>query len=290
MDVTFTMRFSCCLFIVLGTSAAADTMDRHNFPAGSPAKCTDGTPAAYYTQLNASSPNWVLWIEGGGVCESYDDCVGRQKGSLGSSKYFDKSHAASQLISNDPAENPDFASWNHVWIPYCSGDVWLGQTTNPLNPWSEGDDDTFQDMRHLGGSLSLPTSLALKLYNQSSKRSGNGAKKDTQFQFAGHTIIAETVAALQAKHNLGKPSENGDKPSVILTGCSAGGIGTFHNTEWLAATLPDARVVGNPQAGYFGLPEMDYAHFSKGLPETGKLLKNFGFLALASIPNTWLIT
>jgi hypothetical protein len=269
----FIMRY--LLVFWLGSSAAAfgSTMDRQNFPATSPAKCTDGTPAAYYTQLNASSQNWVIWIEGGGVCESYDDCVGRAKSSLGSSNYFAPNHGGSQLISNDPITNPDFASWNHVWIPYCSGDVWLGQTTNALNPWSEDDDDTFQDMRHFGGSLSLPASLAMKLYNQSSKRSGNSAKKDMQFQFAGHTILAETVAALQGKHNLGKPIEDGDEPSVILTGCSAGGIGTFQNTEWLAATLPQARVVGNPQAGYFGLPEMDYAHFAKGLPETGKLLR-----------------
>lgn len=108
----------------------------------------------------------------------------------------------------------------------------------------------------MGGSLSPPAALTHEPPRSS------GLDSDEKFFFAGHTILAETIAELSKKNGLDKATE------VILTGCSAGGIGTFNNIEWLVAALPHARVSGNPQAGYFGLPEMDYAHFSKGEQES----------------------
>ena len=32
------------------------------------AKCMDGTPAGFYLARNASSPNWIFELEGGGEC------------------------------------------------------------------------------------------------------------------------------------------------------------------------------------------------------------------------------
>ena len=49
---------------------------------------------------------------------------------------------------------------------------------------------------------------------------------------------------------------------LLLEGCSAGGIGTFHNSDYVAAQFPAAKVRGNPQAGYFGLAIADFDHFS----------------------------
>jgi hypothetical protein len=39
------------------------------------------------------------------------------------------------ILSNDPTVNPRFHDVNHVWIPYCTGDNWLGQLTedNPAH-------------------------------------------------------------------------------------------------------------------------------------------------------------
>ena len=33
------------------------------------------------------------------------------------------------ILDPDPAKNPLFHSYNHVVIPYCSSDVWLGEET-----------------------------------------------------------------------------------------------------------------------------------------------------------------
>jgi len=39
--------------------------------------------------------------------------------------------------------------------------------------------------------------------------------------------------------------------NVLLSGCSAGGIGTYHSVDFLADKLPESRVRAAPQAGWF---------------------------------------
>ena len=38
---------------------------------------------------------------------------------------------------------------------------------------------------------------------------------------------------------------------MLLTGGSAGGVGTFLNVDWLAKALPQAVVKGAPNAGWW---------------------------------------
>jgi len=102
--------------------------------------CTDGSPAGFYfREASVASPNkkkWIVWLEGGGICQSNEDCWRRSKGDIGSSSAWPNMHEGAQLISAESSVNPDFHDWNHVWVPYCSGDVWLGQATEPTNPWA----------------------------------------------------------------------------------------------------------------------------------------------------------
>ncbi|XP_031565813.1 carboxylesterase notum2-like [Actinia tenebrosa] len=39
------------------------------------------------------------------------------------------------LSSDDPNENPTFASWNKVYVPYCSGDVFVGRRPKSTHPY-----------------------------------------------------------------------------------------------------------------------------------------------------------
>jgi hypothetical protein len=71
----------------------------------------------------------------------------------------------------------------------------------------------------------------------------------------GHNIIADTIATLIANNGLSSASE------LILSGCSAGGLGVFENTDFVASLLPSVAVVGNPQAGYFGSQFITFAKF-----------------------------
>ena len=77
------------------------------------------------------------------------------------------------------------------------------------------------------------------------------------------------AAELKQQHGLATAKK------VLLTGGSAGGIGTFKNVDWLASQLPGAVVKGAPEAGWFfpaalpaDLPNIyapsDWAHFSVG--------------------------
>lgn len=206
------------------------------------AKAIDGSPALYYIGRNASSTKYVIWLEGGGICQSLADCQNRAKGSLGSSKRsLPVQNVGQGMMQADPAANPDFYEWNRVYVPYVSGDVWGGAAPQPLNPFLDTGD---------GSKELMPTG--------------------TVGFFQGHLIVEEVLSSLKDVSGLADATE------VILTGCSAGGIGTIANCDFVADTLTafrraergdgsaGPRVSCRPEAGWFGLPINDYAHFSAG--------------------------
>ena len=88
--------------------------------------CNDGTPYVYYKHLNASSPNWVVFLMGGGYC--YDDasCIDRKK-TVG---YATSSHGfkATRVFSHGIMSGDDnqFANWNRIFLPYCTSDAFSG--------------------------------------------------------------------------------------------------------------------------------------------------------------------
>jgi len=103
------------------------------------ARCLDGTPSGYYFEA-ASAPanatNWVFFLEGGGACWTYADCKQRSLSALGSSNYWTATHTdTNNVLASNPSVNPAWATWNHVYIPYCGGDVHSGQRTT--TEWNE---------------------------------------------------------------------------------------------------------------------------------------------------------
>ena len=102
-----------------------------------------------------------------------------------------------------------------------------------------------------GGNNTSPSSLSWGLY------------------FDGHANFARIVETLIAKYKLNS------SPHVLLTGDSAGGVGTFKNIDYLQRQLPKSTVKGAPNAGWFfpaALPEdlphvvppSDWSHFYNG--------------------------
>jgi hypothetical protein len=207
-------------------------------------KAIDGSPALYYLGRNTFSTKYVIWLEGGGICQSLEDCQGRANSSLGSSKAsLPVMDVGQGMMRADPASNPDFYEWNRVYVPYVSGDVWGGAAASPLNPFPSGGSD------------------------------GNLMPEGTLGYFQGHSIVEEVLYSLREASGLSSATE------VILTGCSAGGIGTILNCDFVADSLagmrqansgsgastgPGPRVACRPEAGWFGLPINDYAHFTAG--------------------------
>ena len=94
------------------------------------AVCNDGSPAIYYFRKGSGegSRNWVIFLSGGGFCYSVDHCDDRKISSpeLMTSIGKPATLNANGILSDSPAENPDFYNANHVAVPYCSSDLWSG--------------------------------------------------------------------------------------------------------------------------------------------------------------------
>lgn len=93
-------------------------------------QCSDGTTFTYWTR--AASPTKVLFfLEGGGACFSKETC-----GSASTSYTRNLAKAngpvgkgASGIFDLTDARNP-FRDYSMVYVPYCTGDVHLGNTTH----------------------------------------------------------------------------------------------------------------------------------------------------------------
>jgi hypothetical protein len=175
------------------------------------AKCMDGTQAGYYYEPSKggdfAQKGWVIHLQGGGECTDEASCTDQLGTARASSDYFDPYlWDLTFLASNNQQKNPDMFQWNHVFVPYCSQDLYSGQVTTPS-------EETFG------------------------------------FYFSGHFIISAIVQKMQNSSLVG--GGLGGATTVVLSGDSAGGIGTWINMDWLQSQIPQANVVGAPIAGYY---------------------------------------
>ena len=115
--------------LTLGT-VHSTVLTKYELPlAPGSAVCNDGTPYAYYLALGSSSGKWVFFQQGGSYCYSQETCDARastdstQMSSRGLSSSLS---IASGIIADDPSENPYFATWNKVQLPYCTSDAFSG--------------------------------------------------------------------------------------------------------------------------------------------------------------------
>jgi len=93
------------------------------------AVCLDGTPGVYYLEEGSGDgvDKWYIHHQGGGWCESMDDCLERSRGDLGSSKaYPPTAGLGGGYFSSDPKENPLMHNWNKVHMNYCDGASFSG--------------------------------------------------------------------------------------------------------------------------------------------------------------------
>jgi hypothetical protein len=105
-------------------------------PQDDMSSCLDGSPYGIYWSPGTGNgtTNWMVYFQGGGWCYSEADCYGRSKGSLGSStKWAKTSNPMGGLMSDDCTANPQFCTWNKVWMPYCDGNSFSGQLTEPVS-------------------------------------------------------------------------------------------------------------------------------------------------------------
>ncbi|KAK1430795.1 hypothetical protein QVD17_13810 [Tagetes erecta] len=88
------------------------------------AVCLDGSPPAYQFDKGFGNGvnNWLVHIQGGGWCDTTNDCVARKTliYGLGSSKLMPELNFTG-ILSNQQDQNPNFYNWNRVYMRYCDG-------------------------------------------------------------------------------------------------------------------------------------------------------------------------
>ena len=100
------------------------------------ARCLDGSTPAYYLRKASRKENstkFIVYFQGGGWCYSLAECVARAATPIGSSSTYPETlQSKGGIVDPDPEKNPNFHSWNHVWVPYCDGTSWSGNRVKPV--------------------------------------------------------------------------------------------------------------------------------------------------------------
>ncbi len=113
----------------------------HTVVLGGKTACSDGSPFSIFTR-KGTSDNLIIHFAGGGACWDSVTCaspINLLSVFDGDSKQL-KSYYIPQvfraipklitgLLNNEAASNP-FTDWNVVYIPYCTGDLHIGNVTN----------------------------------------------------------------------------------------------------------------------------------------------------------------
>lgn len=135
----------------------------------SDAVCNDNSRATFFIGVQSSN-KWILFFESGGFCASLVDCNKRYLNEnstvLMTSTLMPKEVIGRDLLSSSQTENPSFYNYRHVLVPYCSSDLWLGQRTNPKEPFRFVNDSSVDNFSFRGQTIfrTLFTDL-LREYN-----------------------------------------------------------------------------------------------------------------------------
>ena len=201
-------------------------IDPLEFPKTS---CNDGTPSVFYVRTATESQfknHWHISMQGGGGCRSGTDCANRWLSigtNFGANKMSTSMNPANG-ISLGGIFHPDrsfnnFATWNHVFIYYCSSDGWRG---------------TKSDV-------------------QLTATSNQGNSVDYRIHFHGANILNATIQMLKRTH--GQPvryqddrQQDHDMPDldnadfVLFSGTSAGSNGIKHHADRVRESLMNTNV------------------------------------------------
>ncbi|KAL6616270.1 hypothetical protein ACP70R_038540 [Stipagrostis hirtigluma subsp. patula] len=69
----------------------------------------------------------LSFFRGGAWCDTIESCFDRKMGDLGSSKFM-KPKVFFGILSSDQLQNPDFYNWNRVYVRYCDGASFAGNS------------------------------------------------------------------------------------------------------------------------------------------------------------------
>jgi hypothetical protein len=116
----------------------------HTVVLGGKTICSDGSPFSILTR-KGTSDNLIIHFSGGGACWDSATCAApitlmslfdgdskQLKSFYVPSIFKGLSQLITGLLNNEDTSNP-FKDWNVVYIPYCTGDMHIGNTINTYN-------------------------------------------------------------------------------------------------------------------------------------------------------------
>lgn len=115
--------------------AAAASGDWEQVVPGGDCQCADGAEFSFFAR-HADPTKVVLFFEGGGACWDGTNCAFTETDDttydwdIGPD---DNPSDQSGIFDLDNPENP-FADWSMIFVPYCTGDVHIGNTTTEYSP------------------------------------------------------------------------------------------------------------------------------------------------------------
>ena len=95
------------------------------------AVCNDRSQGIYYIRNSTDTKKWIIYLEGSVGCGNVDDCNKRyvERPELMMSHQYPASIEGRDIFDPDPTVNPDYWDYNMVLIPYCTSDLWVGNST-----------------------------------------------------------------------------------------------------------------------------------------------------------------
>jgi hypothetical protein len=180
------------------------------------AKCRDGSGMKIFVRYSDASPNYFVYLEGGGVCLDDFFCGINPKNvneSLNAESIitgvtglglYPQEPVDEGIFKKDPT-NP-VKDWNAVYVPYCTGDVYGGNKPNATFP------PGFE---------------------------GLGGHTEGTHQFVGFDTANKVFGRIVPTFP--------DAKKALLTGASAGGMGALLHSHRFADMLHNA---GYPTRGF----------------------------------------
>ncbi len=124
----------------LAQRAAPMTRIEISQPSHPTAVCNDGTKPIMYTQPGTGDGRnkWVIYFQGGAGCATEAACLARSVNNHDLTSSVDDNLperiTPEGIISTVPEVNPDFATYNHVFLHYCSSDAYAGDGERKIGP------------------------------------------------------------------------------------------------------------------------------------------------------------
>jgi len=111
-------------------------------------RCADGSPTGLGINVSPGATKALVYFEGGGACWNYATCFGVIQTSFHLTGYDEGSfkgliaevYKNSLLLNREDANNP-LSDAHLVFLPYCTGDAFLGTQVTTLDGplWAEGE-------------------------------------------------------------------------------------------------------------------------------------------------------